>query len=55
MADHVGHTVTVDGTVASRSKTQEEKIETNERKEVAGREQGDLQVSDLKMVSDSCK
>jgi len=55
LADHVGHTVTVDGTVASKSKTQEQEIETSEKKEVAGREHGDLQVSDLKMVSDSCK
>jgi len=55
LADHVGHTVTVTGSAASRSKAQEEKIEANEKKEAGGKEHGDLRVSSLKMVSDSCK
>jgi hypothetical protein len=55
LADHVGHTVTVTGSAAKRSKAEEEKIEANEKKEAAGKEHGDLKISSLKMVSDSCK
>jgi hypothetical protein len=55
LADHVGHTVTVTGSAASKSKAQEEKIEADEKKEAGGKEHGDLRVSSLKMVSDSCK
>lgn len=55
LANHVGHTVTVTGSPASRSKAEEEKIEADEKKEAAGKEHGDLRVETLKMVSDSCK
>ncbi len=55
LAEHVGHTVTVAGTADSRSKEEEEKIEANEKKEYGEKKHGDLRVSSLKMVSDSCK
>jgi hypothetical protein len=55
LADHVGHTVTATGSAGNRSRAQEEKIEANEKKEVGEKEHGDLRVSSLKMVSDSCK
>ena len=55
LAEHVGHTVTVAGTAANRSKEEEEKIEANEKKEYGEKKHGDLRVSSLKMVSDSCK
>jgi Protein of unknown function (DUF5818) len=55
LSGHVGHTVTVSGTASSRSKAEEAKIEANEKKEAGGNEHADLQVSSLKMVSESCK
>jgi hypothetical protein len=55
LAEHVGHTVVVSGTAANRSKEEEEKIEANEKKEYGEKEHGDLRVSSLKMVSESCK
>ena len=54
LADHIGHTVTVTGTLAHRSKAQEEKSQPYEQKEMGGRQHGDLQVSSVKMVSASC-
>jgi hypothetical protein len=54
LADHVGHTVTLTGTVAHRSKAQEEKSQPNEQKEIRGKKHADLQVSSLKMVSTTC-
>ncbi len=54
LADHVGHTITVTGTVAHRSKAQEEKSQPYEQKEMGGRQHGDLQVSSVKMVSATC-
>jgi len=55
LADHVGHTVTVTGTVAHRSKAQEEKSQPSEQKEIGKKQHGDLQVSSVKMVSATCK
>jgi hypothetical protein len=55
LADHVGHKVTVTGSLAHHSKTHEEEMETTEKKEAAGKEYGDLRVSSLKMVSESCQ
>ena len=55
LADHVGHKVTVTGSPAKHTKAHEEKMETAEKKEAAGKEYGDLRVSSLKMVSDSCQ
>ncbi|HMD44374.1 MAG TPA: hypothetical protein VKH45_14965 [Candidatus Acidoferrum sp.] len=54
LAEHIGHTVTLTGTVAHRSKTQEEKSQPNEKKEIGVRQHADLQVSGLKMVSTTC-
>lgn len=55
LAKHVGHTVTVTGSATNRSKEDEEKYEANEKKEYGEKEHGDLQVSGLKMVSESCQ
>ena len=55
LADHVGHTITVTGTVAHRSKAQEEKSQPSEQKEIGKKQHGDLQVSSVKMVSATCK
>ncbi len=54
LADHVGHTVTVSGTLAHRSQAQEEKSQPYEQKEIGGRQHDDLQVSNVKMVSANC-
>jgi hypothetical protein len=54
LADHVGHTVTVTGTVAKRSPAQEEKSQPYEKKEITGKGHADLQVSSVKMVSETC-
>ena len=54
LAGHVGHTVTVTGSGTSKSKSEEEKIEANEKKEAGGKEHGDLRVSSLTMVGDTC-
>jgi hypothetical protein len=54
LADHVGHTVTVTGSLAKRSAKQEEKSQPNEKKETGTREHSDLQVTSLKMVSETC-
>jgi len=55
LSGHVGHTVTVTGSATSRSKAEEEKVEANEKKEAGEKEHGDLHVTSLKMVSESCK
>ncbi len=54
LADHVGHTIAVTGTLAHRSKAQEEKSQPYEQKEIGGRQHDDLQVTSVKMVSASC-
>jgi hypothetical protein len=56
--EHVGHTVTVTGVRHHETKAEEakeEKTEGKESKEAEAREAGDLRVTSLKMVSDSCK
>ena len=55
LADHVGHTVTVTGTVAHRSKAQEAKSQPHEKQEIGDKQHADMQVSSVKMVSESCK
>ena len=55
LADHVGHKVTVMGTAAKASDAMEKKKESSETKETEGKEHGDLKVTSLKMVSESCK
>jgi len=54
LADHIGHTITVTGTVAKRSKAQEQKSQPYENKEKDGKQNTDLQVSSVKMVSATC-
>ena len=56
--EHVGHTVTVTGVRHHETKAEEakeEKTEGKESKEAEAKEAGDLRVTSLKMVSDSCK
>src|SRR5258706_8055825 len=48
LSGHVGHTVTVTGSAANRSKAEEEKVEANEKKEAGEKEHGDLHVTSLK-------
>ena len=52
--EHVGHTVAVTGSEGRQPEAQEKKISGHENKEASGKEHGDIQVSSLKMVSDSC-
>lgn len=54
LAEHVGHTITVTGTLAHRTKAQEEKSQPHEKKEIGGKQHDDLQVSSVKMVSATC-
>ena|ERR1700722_2270856 len=54
LADQIGHTVAVTGTVVKRSKSQEEKSQPHENKEQGGKHHADLQVSSVKMVSATC-
>ena len=56
--EHVGHTVTVTGVRHHETKAEEAKeakTEMKESKEAEAKEAGDLRVTSLKMVSDSCK
>ena len=52
LAEHVGHKVTVSGKFKPEA---QEKEEAKESKESGKTEAGDIQVSNLKMVSESCK
>jgi hypothetical protein len=52
---HVGHTVTVTGTQATLTPAQEKKKEASEKSEAGSGSYVDLKVSNLKMVSESCK
>jgi len=54
-AAHVGHKVTVKGSVLHRTKIEEAKYSDNETKEANGKPVADFKVTSLKMVSDSCK
>ena len=49
LADHLGHKVTVSGTI-----TKGEENEANEKKEGAKKEVADVRVTSLKMVSTTC-
>ena len=56
--EHVGHTVTVTGVRHHETKAEEAKegkTEGKESKEAEAKEAGDLRVTSLKMVSESCK
>jgi len=58
LAEHVGHTVTIAGVRHHETKAEEakeQKTETKENKEAEAKKAGDLRVTSLKMVSDSCK
>lgn len=55
LKEHVGHTVTVTGTVAHRSAEQEKVSQPNEKKEIGNKEHADLTVTTVKHVSDTCK
>ncbi len=58
LADHVGHTVTITGVRHHETKAEEakeEKTEAKESKEAEAKEAGDLRVTSLNMVSESCK
>lgn len=55
LADHVGHKVTVTGHPVQRTEAQEGKMATQEKSEAGGGQYADLHVSNLKMVSSSCK
>jgi hypothetical protein len=55
LAEHVGHKVTLTGHAAQASEAQEKEIANSEQQEANGKEHGDLRVTSLKMVSDSCK
>jgi hypothetical protein len=58
LAEHVGHTVTITGVRHHETKAEEakeQKTESKESKEAEAKEAGDLRVTSLKMVSDSCK
>jgi serine/threonine-protein kinase RIO1 len=55
--EHVGHQVTVTGSVHHESEAQEKAEEKNDgqMEKAAGKEEyGDLRVTDLKMVSETC-
>ena len=52
LSKHVGHKVTVTGT---QMREENEENEKKEAKESGGGEYADLRVTNLKMVSDSCK
>jgi hypothetical protein len=52
LSKHVGHKVTVTGT---QMREENEESEKKEAKEPGGGEYADLRVTNLKMVSDSCK
>lgn len=55
LSKHIGHKVTVTGTLKAESYEKEkEEREENEKKE-AGAEAGDIRVTALKMVSATCK
>jgi hypothetical protein len=55
LSAHVNHTVTVTGSQATLSKAQEEKKEASEKAEAGGNSYVDLKVSEVKMVSETCK
>lgn len=56
LSDHVGHKVTVSGNLKAEShEKDDDEDEAKESKEGGKKEAGDIQVSNLKMVSSSCQ
>lgn len=53
--EHVGQKVTVVGTVTQRSAEQEKQSQPYEKKEITGAKHADLEVMNLKVVSQTCK
>jgi hypothetical protein len=53
-AAHVDHTVTVAGRESMMSKSDEAKMEQQEKAEAGGKPYADLHVTSLKMVSERC-
>jgi hypothetical protein len=53
LSQHVGHKVTITGTLRTESTEEKGEAEEHEKKEAA--EAGDIKVTDLKMVSDKCQ
>jgi hypothetical protein len=54
MSEHLGHKVTVTGSLRPES-AEKEKGEAEEHEEKEAAEAGDIRVTDLKMVSDKCQ
>ena len=54
LSKHLGHKVTVTGTFKPES-YEKEKGESEEHEKKGATEAGDIRVTNLKMVSDSCK
>lgn len=55
LSKHVGHKVSVTGTMRAESE-ENERSETSEKNEAKeGKEAGDIRVSNLKMLSESCQ
>src|SRR5207244_948086 len=60
LSEHIGHKVTITGSPMRESKAEEKKEKAEEKKEgtmekaAEKHEYGDLRVSSVKMVSDSC-
>ena len=52
--EHVGHKVTLTGYQIHKSKAAEEKMAKTEKPEAAGKDYADLNVTRLKMISESC-
>ena len=52
--EHVGHKVTLTGYRAHESEAIEAKKSTDEKAEAGGKEYADMNVTSLKMVSDTC-
>ena len=55
LPSHVGHKVTVSGNLEPDSKSRESKKESMEKAEAGTNKYGDLHVTDVKMVSESCQ
>ncbi len=55
LADHVGQTIAVTGNVPTRTAAQEEKSQSFEQKETGDRKHSDFQVTNVKVISPTCK
>jgi hypothetical protein len=57
LSEHVGHKVAVTGTLRAESaeKEKSEKAEVEKHEKGEGAEAGDIRVTDLKMLSDTCQ